>query len=159
MTNVDLQSALYDVDESLKKLSEQRSFILSKIREAQFTEQQERVARWDLKKGDCLLMFSKSSSSFYVAKTIKITDVDDGYYYTITGEYMTALGGTEFRCHDDKPISHAGLKDLEDKFTIYVVDEVQYSLFIQQLCELTISEENIQTYADAYLSAADRVIS
>lgn len=159
MNAVELKEELQDIDCRLQKLSEQRLVLMQKLRETELDEQQQRVARWDLKKNDCLLMFSKKPSSFYLAKTVKITDVHDSYYCTITGEYMTALGETEFRCHDDKPIGHAGLQELEENFTIYVVDEVQYVLLIQKLCELTLDYDNVQTYADAFKDVAERIIS
>lgn len=159
---VELENRLGEVEKSLSELEEERYKLNQQLKSAKDSNAIERFRNWGIDKDSCVVMFAKKPfEEFYIVCTFMITfdvDVETMYMKGIVGKYVGSAYGRNYHIYSDC-LHFSALEEAEQKYNIYVIDKVQLALIQQYLCDLLVTEANINEYEEAFSKAADKRIS
>ena len=156
----ELKENIKDIESQIAELTTRRNQLNSCLHDAEENYFLNEFRSWGIHSGSCLILIKKpDSSDFYIVQTFKVTDIDEdrNYFRAITGNYFVECDSGEFRL-ESSWLSFSTLISLRKKFDILVVDDVQFAIANQQLCELNLNKHNLSEFKNAFEHVAEKVI-
>lgn len=155
------QERLDQIKSELDKLLEEKYNIEQQLAAESSAKNRAKVEAWKLTDDSCLLLFAKKPSGYHwwIAKTIKVKEIDFDYEYIDLIEANYGEADYEYYVKvEEKRIPFSSLENLENEFNIYLVDEVQKALLNQYFCELKLTYSNYKEYESQFATTADMSI-
>lgn len=160
MTDVkNLTTELSSIDEQLAVLRAKRAALSNELHEITKRNIAEEFAAWNIKEGDCLLLFNKDMYDFSLIKTIIVSKINEDIQYVsyIEGYYTSEYDDCSYRVSMEHS-SFTTLLNFKKNYNIYVTDATMLNVLHSHLCSLLVNSSNIKEYEKSFENSSDRVI-
>lgn len=161
---IDATARLDEISAEIDRLYTEQHKIQMELRQQENAEHLARFETWGIQQGSCLLMFAKSSRGFHwtICKVVKIMEVSNKYGQpALLDSIVTSYCEADYDYFLRTEASQSSieiLKNYEEEFNVYIVDEEHRSRLLSYMNDLKLTYDNYKTYEEEFAKAAKMTI-
>lgn len=150
MTAEDIRNNIEGIDSQIRSLHNDRVKLEKQLKELQKQESLKKIDEWRLTTNRCLVLFSKSPL-FHIITAVKILSVDyDDSFIECLSTFYTKLDDVYSARSEKTRISFQELFELQERYNIYFVGELQMLRLRDNMVNINIKMDNIEELEKEY---------